>query len=103
MHDDGKPAYLLVIATVTDRVKMGAYSKALAESGLYARHGGRYQFIGGAAEPCEDWVDGTSIVCAHFPSRAAAHAFWHDAQYQDEVKPLREGAGVFHVAIFEGV
>lgn len=98
-----KPAYLLVTARVTDGARMAAYARALADSGLYARHGGHYLFIGKAARPLEDWPEGTSVVCAHFPSRAAAEAFWFDAQYQDEVKPLRAGAGAFHVAIFEGL
>jgi uncharacterized protein (DUF1330 family) len=97
-----KPAFLLVTAQVTDGVRMGAYARALAASGLYERHGGHYIFIGKAAHPLEDWPEGTSVVCAQFPSRAAAEAFWFDAQYQNEVKPLREGAGTFHVAIFEG-
>ncbi len=103
--DDGadRPAYLLVTAKVTDRTMMQAYALALAESGLYARHGGHYVFIGAAAEPLEDWPQGISIVCARFPSHAAAHAFWFDAQYQDDIKPLREGAGEFHIAIFNGV
>lgn len=98
-----KPAYLLVTARVGDSVRMGAYAKALAASGLYARHGGHYLFLGKAARGLEDWPESTSIVCARFPSRAAAEAFWFDAQYQDEVKPLRAGAGEFHVAIFEGL
>jgi uncharacterized protein (DUF1330 family) len=98
-----RPAFLLVTARVTDGARMGAYSRALAASGLYARHGGHYLFLGKAAVPLEEWPDGTSIVCAQFPSRAAAEAFWADAQYQDEVKPLRSGAGEFHVAIFEGL
>ena len=97
-----KPAYLLVTAQVSDGARMAAYARALAESGLYARHGGHYLFLGKAARPLEDWPEGTSIVCAQFPSRAAAEAFWFDAQYQDEVKPLRAGAGDFHIAIFEG-
>jgi uncharacterized protein (DUF1330 family) len=100
--DAARPAYLLVTARVTDRARMAAYSKALADSGLYPRHGGRYLFLGQAAVPCEDWT-GESVVCAQFPSRAAAEAFWADAQYQDDVKPLRAGAGDFHVAIFEGL
>jgi uncharacterized protein (DUF1330 family) len=98
-----KPAYLLVSALVADPVRMAAYAKALTESGLYARHGGHYLFLGKAARPLEDWPEGTSIVCARFPSRAAAEAFWFDAQYQDDVKPLRAGAGAVHVAIFEGL
>jgi uncharacterized protein (DUF1330 family) len=94
------PVFLLVIATVTDRPKVLAYARALADSGLYARHGGRYRFIGPAAAPLEDW-QGQTIVCAEFPSRAAAEAFWHSAQYQQEIRPLREGAGEFHVALFD--
>ncbi len=97
-----RPAYLLVTARVTDGARMAAYAQALAATGLYARHGGHYLFIGKAAAPLEDWPEGTSVVCAHFPSRAAAEAFWFDAQYQNEVKPLRAGAGEFHVAIFDG-
>ena len=97
------PAYLVVTAVVTDRPKLQAYGEALAASGLYPRHGGEYLFLGPATEALEDWIDGTSIVCARFPSREAAHAFWYDAQYQDEIKPIREGAGIFHVAIFDGV
>ena len=100
---ESKPAYLVVTAKVTDGPRMGAYAKALAESGLYARYGGHYQFIGKAAAPLENWPEGTSIVCAWFPSRAAAEAFWADAKYQNDVKPLRAGAGEFNVAIFEGV
>lgn len=95
-----RPAYLLVTARVTDPVKMAAYARALAASGLYPRHGGRYLFVGKAAIPLEDWP-GDSVVCAIFPSRAAAQAFWDDSEYQMAVKPLRAGAGEFHVAIFD--
>jgi uncharacterized protein (DUF1330 family) len=97
-----RPAYLLVTARVSDPVKMGAYARALAASGLYARYGGHYLFIGKPVAEMENWPAGQSIVCAHFPSRAAAEAFWTDAQYQNDIKPLRDGAGDFHIAIFEG-
>lgn len=101
MHEPtDRPAYLLVIARVTDRAKMAVYASALADSGLYARHGGRYRFIGPAAAALEDWR-GESIVCAEFPSRAAARAFWDCDEYQSLVKPLRAGAGEFHVALFD--
>jgi uncharacterized protein (DUF1330 family) len=95
------PAYLVVTATVTDPQKMGAYQKALAESGLYAAHGGRYVVRGRPAADLENW-DGRAVVIAEFPDRAAAEAFWTSDSYQREVKPLRAGAGEFHVAIFEG-
>lgn len=98
-----KPAYLVVTARVTDAARMGVYARALAASGLYDKHGGKYLFLGKPAVPLEDWSEGTSLVCALFPSRAAAEAFWFDAAYQDTIKPLRAGAGEFHVAIFEGL
>ncbi|WP_439532818.1 DUF1330 domain-containing protein [Polymorphobacter sp.] len=96
-----RPAYLLVIARVDDPVKIGAYAKALAESGLYARYGGHYEFIGRPAAELEDWDASQSVVCARFPSRAAAEAFWNDAVYQTQVKPHRIGAGLVRVAIFD--
>jgi len=102
MSGNEPKAYLLVIARVTDRAKMGAYARALADSGLYARHGGFYRFIGPAAVPLENWPEGQSVVLAEFPNRAAAEAFWFSATYQTDVKPLRDGAGEFHVALFEG-
>ena len=98
-----RPAYLLVTARVSDPAKMAAYARALAASGLYPRHGGQYLFIGKAATPLEDWPAGDSVVCAVFPNRASAEAFWADPEYQDVIKPLRAGAGDFHVAIFDGL
>ncbi len=94
-------AYLVVTATVTDREKMAAYNRALAETGLYARHGGRYLLVGRAVEELETW-DGRAIVIAEFPDVESVRAFWNDPDYQERVKPLRAGAGDFHVAIFEG-
>lgn len=96
------PAYLVVTATVRDPAAMAAYQKRLADLGLYAAHGGRTLVRGRAAVPLEDW-DGRAVVISEFPDRAAAEAFWADPRYQGEVKPLRAGAGDFHVAIFEGL
>jgi len=96
-----RPAFLLVIAKVHDPARMGAYAKALAESGLYARYGGHYEFIGRAVADMEGWDMAQAVVCARFPSRAAATAFWNDAQYQTEVKPFRIGAADVMVGLFD--
>ncbi|WP_448581599.1 DUF1330 domain-containing protein [Thermaurantiacus sp.] len=98
----GDKAYLVVTATVTDGAKMAAYNRALLDSGLYPRHGGRYVLVGRPVADLEAW-DGRAVVVAEFPSVEAAKAFWNDPDYQEKVKPLRAGAGTFHVAIFEGV
>lgn len=92
--------YLVVTASVTDPQKMAAYVRALAESGLYAAHGGRYVLVGRPVKELENW-DGRAVVVAEFPDRAAAEAFWSSDAYQQRVKPLRDGAGDFHVALFD--
>lgn len=92
--------YLVVTAHIADPAKMAAYQAALTESGLYARHGGRYVLRGRPVADLENW-DGRAVVVAEFPDRAAAEAFWHSPEYSQQVKPLRAGAGDFHVAIFE--
>jgi uncharacterized protein (DUF1330 family) len=97
----GTRHYLIVTATVTDPARMQAYNAKLRETGLYAAHGGRYVLIGRPVETLENW-DGRAVVVAEFPSREAAEAFWWSETYQQIVKPLREGAGDFHVALFAG-
>lgn len=96
------PAYLVVTADITDPAPMGAYQKALTDAGLYAAHGGRTLVRGRAAADLEDW-DGRAVVISEFPDRAAAEAFWQSEAYQRTIKPLRAGAGAFHIAIFEGL
>jgi uncharacterized protein (DUF1330 family) len=96
-----RPAFLVVIATTKDPVRMAAYTKALREAGLYERHGGHYEFLGAPAVDLENWDPGQRVVCARFPSRAAAEAFWYDVHYQTEIKPIRAGAADVHVAIYE--
>lgn len=97
----GRRHYLVVTASVTDPAKMQAYNAALKESGLYEAHGGHYVLIGRPVATLENW-DGRAVVVAEFPSRESAEAFWWSDTYQKVVKPLREGAGDFHVAIFAG-
>jgi uncharacterized protein (DUF1330 family) len=96
-----RPAFLVVLARTTDPERMAAYTKALRDAGLYERHGGHYEFLGVPAVDLENWDAGQRVVCARFPSRAAAEAFWYDVQYQTEIEPIRAGAADVHVAIYE--
>jgi uncharacterized protein (DUF1330 family) len=100
---DSPPAFLLLTARVSDPRKMAAYAKALDESGLLAAHGGTEAFVGLPANRLEGWPDGVTATLLRFPSRTAAESFWFAAKYQDEIKPLRRGAGTFQAAIFDGV
>lgn len=96
-----KPAYLLLTARVTDVGRMAGYAKALAASGLIAAHGGVVAIDGQPANRVEGWPDGVGAVMIVFPSRTAAESFWFSAKYQDDLKPLRRGAGTVQAAIFE--
>jgi len=100
--DDGRPAYLLVQGTVTDREGFGAYSAALPP--IYRRYGGEYLAVvpSPQVEVAEGNAENRSIVLARFPSRAAARAFWDSPEYA-AAKKLREGKGTFFVTILDGL
>lgn len=97
-----KPAYLVVVSTITDPAKSRAYVEALRASGLYPALGGFHMTAGKPTELLEGGMFGESpIVIAKFPCVEAARRFWYSDVYQKKIKPLREGAGSFEVAIFE--
>ncbi len=97
-----KPAYMLVIAEVTDGKKLANYQGELMASGLYPRNEGEYLAKGRPLEMFEgEWADNQALVIARFPSAEHARRFWYSEQYQNDIKPLREGAGRFTVALIE--
>lgn len=97
-----KAAYMLVTAKVKDGQKMGNYQKALMESGLYPKNEGFYLTKGRPIEIFEgEWPDNQAVVIAKFPSADHARNFWHSDEYQNQVKPLRDGAAEISVALFE--
>ena len=96
------PVYMLVIGQVHDGDKMQVYAKAIRDHLLYEQEQGYYTAIGKPVEMFEgEWPGNQSVVLARFPSRAHAQRFWYSDAYQNQVKPLREGAGDFTVAVFD--
>ena len=103
MSDD-KPVYMLVIGQINDGQKMGAYQAALTASELYPKNNGGYQVRGRPIEMFEgEWPGNQAVVIAKFASADDARNFWHSDTYQNEIKPLRAGAGSFTVALFEAL
>lgn len=97
-----RPVYMVVIGEITDPERMKAYTEALADSLLYEQHEGYYAAIGKPVEMLEEeWPSHQGLVLARFPSREHARRFWHSEKYQQEIKPLRAGAGRFTVGLFE--
>jgi uncharacterized protein (DUF1330 family) len=100
---DNKPVYMVVAGPTHDRARMGAYAKAIADSGLYQKLGGYYinapaplaTFEG---EPPKGYV----ALIVRFPCLANAKAFWYSKTYQETIKPLRQNpsAGDYVVTVY---
>ena len=100
---DNKPVYMVVAGPTHDRARMGAYAKAIADSGLYQKLGGYYvnapvplaTFEG---EPPKGYV----ALIVRFPCLANARAFWYSKTYQETIKPLRQNpsAGDYVVTVY---
>lgn len=100
-EDTEKAVYMLVLGQIEDRDKMAAYQSALMASEIYQKNGGYYVAFGKPIDMFEgDWPSNQAAVIAKFPSLKAAQSFWNSDVYQNEIKPLREGAGTFTVAVF---
>ena len=93
-------AYILVEASLTQPKHFAAYARAVPA--VVARYGGTYLVLGGDQESLEgDWGE-QRIVIHHWPSMAAARAFWFSEEYA-ALKPLRAGTGSFRVTLVEGI
>ena len=94
-------AYLLAVCEITKMSEdMKLYSQKSAE--LIKQHGGEYVMRGKPAQNIEgDVLDGKVVVLSKFPSLADVDAFVNGEEYQNNVKPLREGSGTYHIAIYE--
>jgi uncharacterized protein (DUF1330 family) len=92
--------YMLVLAQLAGAPDRGsAYAKAVAA--LVPQYGGQYLVRGGPARVVEgEWLTRMRVVLTAFPSLQAATDFWFSDTYQKDVKPLRDGTGLYDVALF---
>ncbi len=94
------PAYLIVVATVSDRdAFMAGYAPAAAT--LLERFGGRYRMRAPGAHVLEGgFGDGGSVVISEWDSREAALTFWNSPEYT-ELRALRQGIAECQVVLIE--
>jgi len=97
------PVLMVVSGQTLDASRMINYAKTLQASGLYPRLQGYYV---NAARPIKvfegDVPDNFVTLVVKFPSLCTAEEFWHDEQYQNDIKPLRQNpsAGDYTVTVY---
>ena len=94
-----QPVRMLVYGEIRDRKAFGAYVRAIAEAGLYAKTSGYYEAMSPALEVFEGSPPPErGVVIARFPCLEAARQFWHSPEYA-EIRKLREGIAEFEVLV----
>jgi len=94
-------AYMVAVCKITN-MKPELKEYAQKSAALMQQHGGRYIVRGLPVENYDgDILDGKSVICAEFPSMDDLKAFIEGDEYQNNIKPLREGTGEYHIAFYE--
>lgn len=94
-----RPVRMLVFGEVAEPGALGAYARALAESGLYERTGGWYEGLSPPVAVFEgEPPPGRGVVIARFPCLEAARRFWYSDEYA-QIRPLRAGRARFEVIV----
>lgn len=94
-------AYLLAICDVTNPNEN--FKKYIGRSSeMIAKHGGEYILRGKAAENFTgELLEGRVVILTQWPSMETLQGFLSDPEYVNEVAPLREGTGEYHIAAYE--
>jgi uncharacterized protein (DUF1330 family) len=96
------PAYILSVCEITEmNDDFKRYAQLAAE--LSKAYGGEYVIRGKAAAILEGkGLAGKAVVLSRFPSMEKLRAFYDSDEYQNKVKPLRAGTGIYDIGAFEG-
>ena len=93
-------AYMVALAKITNfKPELKEYAQRSAAE--MKKHGGVYIVRG----PAADNVDGTiladmSAIVAEFPSMEDLQAYVKGDEYVNNIKPLREGTGEYHIGFY---
>jgi uncharacterized protein (DUF1330 family) len=94
------PTYIFVNVSIHDPAKFRAYAEANAA--LVAKLGGKYLVLGSEGIALEGAALIGKKVISEWPSRDAALAYWHSAEYA-EIRKLREGICDAQVMMLDGI
>jgi len=95
-------AYQIAICEITNpKPEMKEYAAKSGE--IVASLGGEYIVRGPAADVKEgEFLKGKVILITRFPTMEQLQSFWDSEEYK-AVKGMRDGTGIYDIAIFEGV
>ena len=92
-------AYLIIQAQLTDKEKFQAYTQVVPS--IVKAFGGEYIAMDSSPDIFEGGNVG-SVVISKWPSKEAAHTFWHSEEYKKAL-PLRANTGTFSVSLVNGI
>ena len=89
-------AYMVAIVKITNfKPELKEYAQKSAA--LAHAHGGKYLVRGPAFENYDGQAfEGKSVIVSEFPNMDDLMAFIKGDEYQNKIKPLREGTGEYH-------
>jgi uncharacterized protein (DUF1330 family) len=95
------PAYIVSVCEFTNITPaLKVYAQKSAD--LAHKHGGRYIVRGKPTDIMEgDKLAGKSVVILEFPTLEQLQAYVKGNEYQNNVKPLRKGTGIYDIGIYE--
>jgi uncharacterized protein (DUF1330 family) len=94
-------AYLMSLCKITN--PHDNFKKYVKISGdMLKEYGGTYVVRGPADSVYEgDYLNGPVVIIAQFESMDKLKGFVESDAYQKDVKPLRDGSGIYDVACYE--
>jgi uncharacterized protein (DUF1330 family) len=96
------PVLLLVWIEGLDRAKSKPYGDGLRATQIVPRHGGRYLAVSPPTLVLEGkWPAERGFVVEQYPCEQAFREMWFSREYQEKLKPLRDGSGEYTVALFK--
>lgn len=95
------PAYIVSLCEFTNMTPaLKEYAQKSAD--LLHKHGGKYIVRSKPAEVFEgDKMQGKSMIIVEFPTMEKLQSYLKGDEYQKGVKHLRQGTGIYDIAIYE--
>jgi uncharacterized protein (DUF1330 family) len=99
--ENNMAAYMLAVCKITNmKPEMKEYAEKSAA--LCKAHGGKYLLRGMPKENYDgDLLEGKMVILTEFPTMDELQTFIKGEEYQNNIKPLREGTGEYHIAFYE--